>query len=173
MKEEFQELDPYQLSLKPMDRIGKRWMLVTAGDIASWNTMTASWGFLGELWSRPCATAFVRPSRHTYGFIDRAERFSLSFFPETMKKALDICGSKSGRDIDKAKEAGLSAFEAAPGAVSFQEAELILICRKLYADDIEPSRFVDDSIIREAYAKGDFHRMYVGAIERCLARRAG
>jgi flavin reductase (DIM6/NTAB) family NADH-FMN oxidoreductase RutF len=173
MKDEYLDIDPYELSLKPMDRIGKRWMLVTAGDISSWNTMTASWGFMGELWGRPCVAAFVRPSRHTYGFIDKEPRFTLSFFPETMKKALEICGSKSGRDIDKAKIAGLNPFEAAPGAVSFTEAELILVCRKLYADDIEPSRFVDESIIREAYAKGDFHRMYVGAIERCLARRSG
>jgi flavin reductase (DIM6/NTAB) family NADH-FMN oxidoreductase RutF len=171
MKKNFEPVDPYGLRLRPMDLIGRQWMLVTAGGLSAWNTMTASWGFLGELWSRPTATAFVRPSRYTYGFMEDATVFSLSFFPPEMRKALEFCGSKSGRDVDKAAGAGLTPFEVASGCVSFEEADLILVCRTLYSSDIDPERFRDTDVRQEAYPRGDYHRMYVGAIEACLSRR--
>ncbi|MBQ5373195.1 MAG: flavin reductase family protein, partial [Bacteroidaceae bacterium] len=43
--------------------IGKEWMLITAGNIKHFNTMTASWGGLGWLWNKPVAFIFVRPER--------------------------------------------------------------------------------------------------------------
>jgi flavin reductase (DIM6/NTAB) family NADH-FMN oxidoreductase RutF len=149
--------------------IGDDWMLVSAGTMKKWNTMTASWGGLGVLWNKPVAFAFVRPTRHTYGFIEGADRFTLSFFAEQYRKALTFCGTKSGRDCDKAKETGLAPFAPVPGAVSFEQARLILVCRKLYTTDIDPGRFLDPGLDCN-YPKKDYHRLYVGAIQRCLAR---
>jgi hypothetical protein len=72
--------------------------------------------------------------------------------------------------VDKAKETGLSAITGTDGAVHFAQARLVLECRKLYAQDIDPDRFVDQTISPQTYPQRDFHRMYIGEIMRCLAR---
>jgi flavin reductase (DIM6/NTAB) family NADH-FMN oxidoreductase RutF len=149
--------------------IGEDWMLVTAGNLRRWNTMTAAWGGLGFLWRKPVAFAFVRPTRYTYGFMEKADRFTLSFFPEKCRKALTFCGTHSGRDTDKAKETGLLPFAPMPGTVSFVQARLILVCRKLYTTDIDPKCFLDPKLDRN-YPKKDYHRVYVGETVRCLRR---
>ncbi len=149
--------------------IGKDWMLITAGTLESWNTMTASWGGLGVLWSKPVAFCFIRPPRHTYRFMERHGTFSLSFFEEKYRDALTLCGTKSGRDVDKAKETGLTPVAGNEGTVHFKQARLVLECRKLYFHDIDPARFLDQSI-EENYPKKDYHRMYIGEVMRCLLR---
>lgn len=170
MTKHLREVKPETLREDVFRLIDRDWMLVTAGTTKKWNTMTASWGALGTLWSRPVAFAFVRPTRHTFRFMEASARFTLSFFPvERYRKALQYCGSHSGRDVDKAKETGLSPFAPAPGAVSFTQARLILVCRKLYTTDIDPKRFLDPGIDR-LYPKKDYHRVYVGEVTRCMMR---
>ena len=75
-----------------------KWCLITAGNEESYNTMTASWGALGELWNKDVCFAFIRPQRYTKEFVEREEYFTLSFFGEEYKKALTFCGRNSGRD---------------------------------------------------------------------------
>jgi flavin reductase (DIM6/NTAB) family NADH-FMN oxidoreductase RutF len=156
----------------PSQRIGSEWMLITAGDVSkdksSWNTMTASWGGLGVLWGRDVAFMFIRPSRQTYHLANTSGLFTLSFFDESYRKALDLCGVKSGRDIDKASEAGLTpvvfSSGSAAGAVGFKEAKEVIVCRKLYTHDFEPSKFLDPDSIEKAYNGHDYHRMFIGEI---------
>ena len=154
--------------------VAEGWMLVTPGAPGRWNTMTASWGGFGHLWNMDMAFVFVRPSRHSYGFMEREEGFTLSFFGEEGRRALEICGSVSGRDVDKAKAAGITPrpFAAARSAaprVGFEEARLVLSCRKVYAQDIDPSLFLDPAISLQ-YPKGDVHRLFMGAIEGAWMR---
>jgi flavin reductase (DIM6/NTAB) family NADH-FMN oxidoreductase RutF len=169
MTPDFKTIKPTAVGDNVFKLIDKDWMLITAGSIKSWNTMTASWGGLGVLWNKPVAFAFVRPTRHTYGFMERAGRFTLSFFPERYRKALAFCGTHSGRDTDKAAATGLAPLVVVPGAVSFKQARLVLVCRKLYTTDIDPARFVDPKIDK-LYPKKDYHRLYVGEITTCLGR---
>jgi len=143
--------------------IGNDWMLVTAGPPDDYNTMTASWGGMGVLWNKNVCFVFVRPSRYTYEFMEKNQTFSLSFFTEEWRNALTVCGTKSGRDIDKAKETGLKPFPAGNGTTGFEQARLIIECRKIYFQDIEPEKFLDPSIERN-YNGSDYHRMYVGEI---------
>ena len=155
----------------PFVRLDKQWMLVTVGDVendrGNWNTMTASWGGLGILWQKDVAFIFIRPSRHTFSFADSKDIFTISFFDESYRSALGICGEKSGRDTDKASAAGLTpvCFEDWPvkGAVSFKEASDIIICKKIYTQDIDPALFLDESIEKH-YGGKDYHRMFVGEI---------
>ncbi len=165
---EFREIKPESLTDNPFKLIGMDWMLVTAGSAESFNTMTASWGGLGILWERKVCFCFIRPTRHTYEFIERSENFTLSFFEERYRKALSYCGSHSGRDTDKIKEAGLTPATAG-GFVHFAEARLVLACKKIYFQDITPSHFVDPAI-DGMYPKKDYHRMYVGEIKKCLVK---
>jgi len=169
MPELFRRADPYKLKDNVFKLIDEDWMLVTAGTLAHWNTMTASWGGLGVLWNRPVAFVFVRPTRYTYEFMEEHERFTLSFFTKTWRKALVFCGSKSGRDCDKAKATGLEPVSAFKNTVTFRQARSVLVCRKLYTTDIDPGRFLDPKTDIH-YPKRDYHRVYVGEITRCLVR---
>jgi flavin reductase (DIM6/NTAB) family NADH-FMN oxidoreductase RutF len=121
---------------------------------------------------------FIRPSRHTYQFANIAPLFTLSFFDESHRNALNICGAKSGRDIDKAAEAGLTPISFGPNAaggkaslaIGFKEAKEIIVCRKLYTHDFDPSKFLDGESIEKSYNGKDYHRMFIGEIETLLVR---
>jgi len=149
------------------DLIGKQWMLVTAGDKDSFNTMTASWGGLGYLWNRPVAFIFIRPERYTHEFIEKNDRLTLSFFDEKYRKALQICGTKSGRDCDKVAQAGLTAVPLESGAMSFNEARLIVEGRKLFKAPMREEGFTDAELLTRWYGSGDgLHDIYVIEIEQ-------
>ncbi len=108
-----------------VDLIGKQWMLITAGSIDHYNMMTASWGTIGFLWGKPVACVVIRPQRYTLEFVEKEECFTLSFFNERYRSALKLCGTKSGKEIDKATAAGITPFEPSRGCVAFKEARLI------------------------------------------------
>ena len=95
---------PYPIDLmemNPFTKIGKEWMLITAGDEKKANTMTASWGGVGVLWGKNVVYIFVRDTRYTKEFIDNGETFSLTFLDESNKGALKYLGAVSGRDENK------------------------------------------------------------------------
>ena len=169
---EWVEKNIRDFSGSPFERIGTGWMLITAGNVESdksnWNTMTASWGGLGVLWKRNVAFFFIRPSRHTFGFANSSSLLTLSFFDETHRAALNLCGEKSGRDIDKAAAAGLTPvfFGGGPvnGALSFKEAREVIFCKKVYAQDFDPALFLDAESIEKNYNGKDYHRMFIGEI---------
>ena len=158
-----QRIDYTQLELNPFSMIGSESFLLTAGTMNDWNTMTAGWGGLGYIWEEPAAFVFVRESRFTYSFIDRHDRFTLSFFPPEMKDALTFCGTHSGRDTNKAKEAGLTPISL-DGAVSFAEANLVFSCRKASKTVIDESSMIDSSILK-LYPQRDWHSMFIGFID--------
>ena len=139
------------------------WALLTAGTMDCHNTMTIGWGGLGCLWGKQVATVFVRPNRYTYEFMEREDFFTVSFFDEDCRDALKLLGRKSGRDGDKIAEAGLHA-QAMQQSVSFREARLTLLCRKIYHQDLDPDA-IDPDARRTYYGEGNpLHRMYVGEV---------
>ncbi len=164
----FVELDPLELQDNMFRRIGREWMLITAGKPEKFNTMTASWGGVGVLWNTNVTFSFVRPSRYTYTFMEQEKYYTLSFFGADCRRALQFCGSKSGRDVDKVAETGLTPVFDAP-APYFAEAELVLVCRKLYTQDLDTERLLDPALMAN-YKDGDVHRMYVGEITKVLRR---
>ena len=166
---EFREIAPETIADNVFKLIDKDWMLITAGREDNWNTMTASWGGLGILWHRPIGVCFVRPTRYTFEFLNQAAQFTLSFFDEQYREALMLCGTKSGREVDKAKATGLKPLSDAPGVVYFEQARLVLQCRKLYWQDFDPANFVEPAI-EEEYPNKDYHRVYVGEVVRCLVK---
>ena len=158
----FQQSDIRAIEQSAVKLINDDWALVTAGDKNRWNTMTVSWGGLGELWGEDVVFVFIRPQRYTYEFVEKNELFTLSFFGGQHKKELSLCGSKSGRDTDKAAATGLTPV-ILDGAVSFEQAETVLICKKIAFQDLDPAGFLDKNI-EENYPSKDYHRMYVGKI---------
>ena len=159
----FKKIDIKNTALNPFTKIGKEWMLITAGKEEDFNTMTASWGGLGVLWNKDVAFTFIRPCRYTFEFTEREDCFSLCFFPEEYRKALTFCGRNSGRDCDKIKETGLTPVFI-DGVPCFEEASLVLICKKMYAQDMSEKSALSPEV-RTHYAEGEpYHTFYVGEI---------
>jgi flavin reductase (DIM6/NTAB) family NADH-FMN oxidoreductase RutF len=170
MNDEFKEIEPVSISDNVFGLIADDWFLLTAGNLNDgYNTMTASWGGMGELWNQKVSFVFVRPQRYTMRFMEKNRLYTMSFFGSDQRKALNYCGSHSGRDVDKALQTGLTPFQPEEGATSFREARLILVCRKLYYQDLQPDDFLEDWI-EELYPERGYHRMYIGTIQRALLK---
>ena len=165
----WKKIDPKQIEQNVFSMIGDQWMLVTAGTQEHCNTMTASWGGLGVLWNKPVVTAYIRPQRYTREFLDENEYFTLSFFGEDYRKQLALCGSKSGREVDKVKECGFTVLTGEGNAPYFAEAELVLVCRKHFVQQMDPANIPAD-ICESVYPTKDYHYIYIGEIMEALVK---
>lgn len=162
------EISCYDIDRNVFDLFLKEYSLLAAGDESGYNMMTISWGAFGALWNKEIVTVFVRPTRHTYGHMEDSDYFTVSWFGaggrnETIHK---VCGSKSGRDTDKASLAGLKPVFS-DNTVYFDDADMVIICKKIYFDDLKPENFLSDS---ERWYNNDYHRIYVGQIEKIYVR---
>jgi flavin reductase (DIM6/NTAB) family NADH-FMN oxidoreductase RutF len=157
---------PDALRIRSHGLFNDQWLLLTAGDFAArtYNAMTVSWGSLGTIWNKPFAQVVVRPQRHTRRFMDEFDTFTLCAFPPACRNALQLLGSKSGRDGDKIAESGLTPVAARQVAAPvFQEAVLAIECHKLLWQDMDPRGFVSSAIAGH-YPQRDYHRIYFGEI---------
>ena len=159
----FTKINIAEQSFNPFEKIGKQWMLISAGTANSWNTMTASWGGVGVIWGKPSATCYIRHSRYTKEFVDKSEYFTLTFLKDGHRDALSLLGSKSGRDMDKMHDSGLTSIFV-DGQPTFEEAELVLVCRKRCKSEIAPEDILQQETIDKWYGDRDFHTMYIGEI---------
>ena len=163
----FKEIKASELNFNPFDKIGKQWMLITAGDEKGYNTMTASWGFMGVMWGKNVMETVIRQSRYTLEFVEKNELFTVSFYPEEQKNALKFCGAHSGRDCDKAEKTGLTPVFI-DGTAAFEEAEMIFICKKIYTQDMDVNALAEEH--RHWYADGDVHKAVMGEIVKVLVK---
>lgn len=151
---------------EPFRILAEDWMILASGDFGKnqFNIMTIGWGSFGTMWSTPFVMVAVRPQRHTYKFMQECDSFTVSAFPEKYKKALSLCGSKSGKDTDKIKAAGFTPIASSkvksPG---IDEAELIIECRKIYSDGFHPEKFMSPEI-EKCYPAKDYHQFYFGEV---------
>lgn len=152
------------------NRIDKEWMLISATDGEHTNTMTASWGAMGILWHKPVAICFIRPQRYTYTITEKSDYLSLAFLGEEYRDALVFCGRNSGRDGDKFAQSGLTCAYTESGVPYPQEAKMVMVCRKMYADDIKKASFIDKEMLKN-YPIDDFHRVYICEIEDVLIKK--
>ena len=158
------KIAPKDIDKNVIKLIGQDWMLVAAGDKEKFNMMTASWGSMGYLWNKPVVMVFVRPQRDTFESTDIKGEFTWSFFGEKYRHALEVCGSVSGRDVNKVQESGLTPYFTEAGNPAFEEATLVLECKKLYADFLKEDDFLDKKVVDSLYGQKDFHKMYVAEI---------
>lgn len=156
------------LTAAPFSLFDDRWALLTAGSLTEYNTMTISWGSLGTLWSRPVATVYVSPARYTQQFMEQNDTFTISFFPEEHHQALAYLGSHSGRDGDKVAQTELTPIDV-DGSTGFAQADLTIVCRKLYSDPFDASRAPAD-IQKRLYGTIAPHHYYVGEVLKVLVK---
>lgn len=159
-----QPVDLKTLTPEVFQVFGTQNALLTAGDRGDCNTMTIGWCQLGRLWNLPVCTVYVRPERYTYQFMESHDYFTVSVLPASEKKTLAFCGTQSGRLVDKIRECGLTVRYGAGDAPFFEEAEWVLVCKKLFVQDMTPSCVVDERIFQSYGAKGGWHRIYTGEV---------
>ena len=129
---------------------------------------STDWGGMGYIWERPSTFIFIRDTRYTYQFLQQHESFTLSFFNEKYRDALRICGTMSGRNTDKVKEAGLTPLETPSELMSFEEARMIIECKKMFIQELDYANLIEpykSKIMEEAY-KNELskHQMFISEI---------
>lgn len=165
----FHEIKPAELTKNTFTMIGKEWLLVTAGTGDKVNTMTASWGGLGVMWGKDVAFLVIRPQRYTKEFIDQAPSLSLSVLDESHRKTLGYLGSVSGRQEDKISKSGLTLAREGETPY-FAEANTVLICKKLYAQEYRPECFLEPELEQKWYPDKDYHTLYICEIQKVLTK---
>lgn len=167
---EFREINPHEIFDNPFKLFGSDWALVTAGNPEWFNTMTISWGGVGIMWNKPAAITFIRPSRYTFEFMENSEYFTVCFFEESYREALSFCGSKSGRNVNKVQETGLTPRFTEEGAPYFDEARIVLVCKKMYAQFLNEESVLGGENILKNYNGDAYHKMYISEILEVLAK---
>lgn len=165
----FKEIKSAELNDNPFQMIGKDWLLVTAEKDGKCNTMTASWGGVGVMWGKDVAFIVIRPQRYTKEFIDASDTLSLSVLPDSYRKTYSYLGTVSGRDEDKIAVSGLTVAheDAVP---YFEEADTVLLCRKLFAQPYQPEAFLAEELKEKWYPQQDYHTLYICEIEKILKK---
>lgn len=139
-------------------------LLVAAGADGKPNAMTIGWGTIGIIWSKPIFTVLVRPSRYTYQLLEQSDSFTVCVPSKALRQAVNFCGTRSGRDVDKFKECGLTTLPSerisAPGIAG---CPVIYECQIVHTNDVIPANLTEE-IQGRAYPRGDFHRVYYGEI---------
>lgn len=156
-----------QFALPVFHALNDRWMLLASGEnrAGEFNVMTVSWGGLGVMWNKPFVMVVVRPSRYTFEFMEKTGDFTLSAFPGEFKDQLTLCGTRSGRALDKVKACGFTPIPSSTiSSPGFDEAELTFECSTMYYQDIDPSHFMAEHIEKN-YGGRDYHRLYLGEIK--------
>ncbi|NLL78362.1 MAG: flavin reductase family protein [Clostridiales bacterium] len=165
----WKEIKPEECKDNAFSMIGKEWMLIAAGDEKKANAMTASWGGIGVMWGKNVAYIVVRPQRYTKEFLDKEERFSLNFLPEKYRKELNYMGTVSGRNEDKMAKSGLNvtALEAVP---AIGESRMVMVCRKMFAQEMQEESFIQKETVEKWYPQNDFHTLYIAEIEKIFVQ---
>lgn len=164
------EIKPEELNKSAFQMIGSDWMLITAEHNDKANTMTASWGGLGIMWNKNVTYCVLRPQRYTKEFIDNSDKFSLCFFDKQYKKQLSYLGTVSGRDEDKMSKTTLT-LNHYKNIPYFEEAEIIITCKKLFAQELNKDSFIDTDLIEKNYPNNDYHTMYISEVLNVLVKK--
>ncbi len=146
-------------------RMTREGILIAAPDARGrLNPMTIGWGVFGLIWGRPVFQVLVRPSRYTYGCIERAGDYTVNVLPEDMADVATFCGTKSGRDVDKMAQLDLTLLPSKHiRSAGIAEANIAFECTVVHHNDVLQPTFPDE-IITNYYPEGDFHRVYFGQI---------
>lgn len=159
----FKEIKPEQLDKNIFHLLNDEWMLITAQKDNIVNTMTASWGGFGILWNKRVSNVVIRPQRYTKEFIDSSSTFSLCFFDKEYKKTMAYLGSVSGKDENKIEKSNLT-INHIKDTPYFEEASMVIICKKLYAQELKPECFIEKEVDSNTYPDKDYHTMYISEI---------
>ncbi len=128
------------------------------------NAMTIGWGSIGFMWGKPVFMAMVRPSRFTHDMLESTNEFTVAIPRGDAREALRVCGSESGREVDKLPRAGLSTLPAQKVDAPLLDCPGIHFeCKVLYRQDMGQEN-LNPATGQTWYPSGDYHTLYFGEI---------
>lgn len=161
--------DIESLKLNPIEKFKKQWFLISVGTTYNdYNLMTANWATIGYLWNKPVISIFIRPQRYTYNFIESNQYVCINFLSKKYNNILTLCGSRSGKQINKKSLEGISVTNYNDECVFVDQSELVIISKKIFKSNIKSKQFLENKINDLFYADSDYHTMYVLEIETIL-----
>lgn len=153
---------PFEFYHETMAALGRNGIILLGGDPP--NPMTIGWGSIGEIWHMPVFTVLVRPTRYTFGLMENAKDFTVCVLPEGFKKHLAICGTKSGRNMDKINVCGFTLEKSSLVNTPYISQSVIHYeCRIIHKHFLDPSE-LDPAINEKYYKTRDWHMVYYGEI---------
>lgn len=164
MAKEFIKVPFEKFDYSAFKMINLDWLQITAMADDKVNTMTASWGGIGEMWGKYCAFIFIRPQRFTKTLVDRSQSLTLQVLPETMRDTMRYFGTKSGADEDKIANSKVTVVKDG-SHVYFEESDVVLKCTKLFSQELDLKKAMDNPVVGKWYGNRDFHTMYIVAID--------
>lgn len=143
--------------------------LVSEGKDGKPNAMTIGWGFLGTMWRRPVFVVAVRLSRHTHKLLEESDSFTVCLPGKEMEEWLDVCGTKSGRDMDKFKELNMTAVKGVNVEAPYIQACPVHVeCEIIYKNEMKPGQ-LKKGVEEEVYPRKDMHVLYYGEVKGVFA----
>jgi flavin reductase (DIM6/NTAB) family NADH-FMN oxidoreductase RutF len=145
-----------------LEKLKGQGVILIAGDPP--NPMTIGWGTIGFIWGKLIFTVLVRPSRFTYSRMESSGEFTVNLLPDAFSHQLSLCGSKSGRDVDKIAECGFTLERGIHVTTPFiRESSIHFECRIIHKHDLLPET-LDKEILKKYYPQKDLHRVYYGEV---------
>jgi flavin reductase (DIM6/NTAB) family NADH-FMN oxidoreductase RutF len=139
-------------------------LLVSVDEKGKPNAMAIGWGTIGFVWRMPVFVVLVRPSRYTYGLIEKAGDFTVNIPGPDLKEIVESCGSVSGRSEDKFAKTGLVPLPSTEvKSPIIKQCIINYECKVVHKNDVIQN-ILSREIIESCYPKGDFHRLYYGHI---------
>lgn len=145
-------------------------LVLAAGKEGDFNEMTIGWGGLGTLWGKQVVTVYVAPSRYTFKYMESSDYFTVMRFPKELNEIPRYMGSNSGRDGDKAAAMNLHAKFTENGTPYFEEADLVIECRKIYNDQFNKAGFGDVPAGLYSDFPSGIHHIYYGEVVSALRK---
>ena len=159
MRKQAELSDIFQETLGKLDGNG---ILLVAGDPP--NPMTIGWATIGHIWNKQIMTVLVRPVRHTFNLMETVKDFSVCVLPDHYRKELNICGTKSGRNINKVETCNFTIEKCIKADSYFlSDATIHFECRIVHKHFLDPIT-LDPGIIKRYYPLKDYHMVYYGEI---------
>ena len=160
------ELNYMSIADEAMRKIKKgAFLTVKAADML--NTMTIGWATFGFIWQKPVMMVAVRPTRHTFGIMEKAQDFTVTIPSGDLSKAIAFCGSKSGRDVDKIKMCNLETADGQTVASpTIKTPGMHYECKIIYTSAMNEAH-LDKTIDESLYPRKDYHTLYFGEIVAC------
>lgn len=167
----FKKIDITMINENTINLFKKDTPIVVCGNIEHHNGLTVAWGSLGCLWRKSIATIYIKPTRYSFEFMNNCEYFSIMWFDENQRPKINqVFGTMSGRDVDKESMCQLSSFEL-DHAVAYQEAKMIIVCKKIYQNELVSKQIIDEEIKNlPLYQDNLYHHEYIGEIIGCYLK---
>lgn len=144
------------------ERLSSEGALLVIGNKENHNNMTIGWATHGVLWSKDVFITYVKPTRYTFNYANKCDTFAICYF-DSKDDLLKICGTTSGRDVNKDELCNLHSFEI-DNTIGYLEASIIITCKKIYQDEFKKDNFIDLSIYDKRYLDNLAHHFYIGEV---------